>query len=736
MEQYFRAKKGLYIGIGKDESQVIEADLGLGANNPKIRYNATSDKWEYSNDGTTYVEITEIPSDVFLTGTNDMDDILDGATYVKTENNLTDALKTNYDSAYTHSTTTTGNPHNVTKTDVGLENVANADTTNADNISDGTTNAIITLTQETNFETAYSKSHDQDTDTGTSSDDFSIGDGTDTDKTISIDNGDANSPKLKYNASTNKWQYSNDGVVFSDIGSGGSGSAEVVYLEVNQVGHGFDNDFVYNNGTTWAKAQANSDATTATHFAIRIDDDNFQATIIGEVDATGMTDDDSQALTTNTYYFLSQTVAGKLATTEPTTGIKQVVMKTNTTNNATISIEIPFDLAEPSNLAYIDNANNYTINQVYAGTPTFTLNNEIPNKKYVDDEVGTKQDSLTFGIADTNSVVIDSASVATGEYAKFTANGLESRSATEVKTDLSLGNVENTALSTWAGTSNITTLGTITTGTWNGNAIPIANGGTGQATAQSAINALTQVSSATNEYVLTKDTSTGNAIWKASQGGGGTTLAKLQEIYGLLANQNGVNYTGTLNNNTITVHTTAASSKSFFNFSFTNTTTTAQTISLLVDDIVVYKEELNPYENRNLADALHQPYFVADTTIKIQSTSTDIHYNINVIDVLDSELTGFFMLVGNTTGSEQTLKTAGASTKIKLLGEVFSNTDTVNRTITTKINNKLLLNTQTIGVNQGCLAMLNQGKTINSSQTYKITSSSTNVNYLVFGYEG
>lgn len=36
------------------------------------------------------------------------------------------------------------------------------------------------------------------------------------------------------------------------------------------------------------------------------------------------------------------------------------------------------------------------------------------------------------------------------------------------KTSLSLDAVENTALSTWAGTANITTLGTITTGTWNG----------------------------------------------------------------------------------------------------------------------------------------------------------------------------------------------------------------------------------------------------------------------------
>lgn len=39
---------------------------------------------------------------------------------------------------------------------------------------------------------------------------------------------------------------------------------------------------------------------------------------------------------------------------------------------------------------------------------------------------------------------------------------------TLTKSDVGLGNVENTALSTWAGSSNITTLGTIATGVWNG----------------------------------------------------------------------------------------------------------------------------------------------------------------------------------------------------------------------------------------------------------------------------
>lgn len=89
-----------------------------------------------------------------------------------------------------------------------------------------------------------------------------------------------------------------------------------------------------------------------------------------------------------------------------------------------------------------------------------------------------KQAALTFGIANTNAVKIDAADVADNEYARFTANGLESRTIGEIKTELSLakgdvdlGNVENTALSTWAGTTNITTIGTISNGTWQGTAI-------------------------------------------------------------------------------------------------------------------------------------------------------------------------------------------------------------------------------------------------------------------------
>lgn len=60
------------------------------------------------------------------------------------------------------------------------------------------------------------------------------------------------------------------------------------------------------------------------------------------------------------------------------------------------------------------------------------------------------------------------------------AQNVLTRTPSQVKTDIGLSDVENTALSTWAGSSNITTLGTVATGTWSATTIAINKGGTGQ----------------------------------------------------------------------------------------------------------------------------------------------------------------------------------------------------------------------------------------------------------------
>jgi hypothetical protein len=65
------------------------------------------------------------------------------------------------------------------------------------------------------------------------------------------------------------------------------------------------------------------------------------------------------------------------------------------------------------------------------------------------------------------------------------------------KDDVGLGNVENVALSTWPGSTNIRTVGTITAGTWQGTPIAANKGGTGLT---AAVQGDMIYSDATNSY--------------------------------------------------------------------------------------------------------------------------------------------------------------------------------------------------------------------------------------------
>ncbi|WP_146133091.1 beta strand repeat-containing protein [Arcticibacter pallidicorallinus] len=89
--------------------------------------------------------------------------------------------------------------------------------------------------------------------------------------------------------------------------------------------------------------------------------------------------------------------------------------------------------------------------------------------------------------------------------------------AATVKTILGLGNVENTKLSTWIGSSSITTLGTISNGVWGGSTIPVSKGGTGATTAAEAINALLPGQAGNSGKVL--QTNGTAASWVLPSGG-------------------------------------------------------------------------------------------------------------------------------------------------------------------------------------------------------------------------
>ena len=64
-------------------------------------------------------------------------------------------------------------------------------------------------------------------------------------------------------------------------------------------------------------------------------------------------------------------------------------------------------------------------------------------------------------------------------FLKQTSAGATVTVAAVTKSDVGLGNVENTELTTWAGSTNLTTLGTVATGSWHATTIDIAHGGTG-----------------------------------------------------------------------------------------------------------------------------------------------------------------------------------------------------------------------------------------------------------------
>ena len=104
----------------------------------------------------------------------------------------------------------------------------------------------------------------------------------------------------------------------------------------------------------------------------------------------------------------------------------------------------------------------------------------------------------------------------TNKKITYTKNGSNTDvvTASTLKTDMSLNNVENTKLSTWAGSSNITTVGTISSGTWSGTTIAVTKGGTGMTTATN-VNAVVigNSSTATNAMQTVR---TGNGAFYAT----------------------------------------------------------------------------------------------------------------------------------------------------------------------------------------------------------------------------
>lgn len=108
---------------------------------------------------------------------------------------------------------------------------------------------------------------------------------------------------------------------------------------------------------------------------------------------------------------------------------------------------------------------------IYA--PTLSGGTAAATGKYVsgvtvnDHAITVTQADLPTSLASPFALTINNSSGA----AQATYDGSEAVALTLTKAMVGLSNVENTKLSTWAGSTSITTLGTITSGTWNGTKI-------------------------------------------------------------------------------------------------------------------------------------------------------------------------------------------------------------------------------------------------------------------------
>jgi len=95
--------------------------------------------------------------------------------------------------------------------------------------------------------------------------------------------------------------------------------------------------------------------------------------------------------------------------------------------------------------------------------------------------IGSDVQAYDAGLADIAGLAVTNSNFIVGDGANWVAE-----SGATARTSLGLGNVEDTAISTWSGSGNIATVGTVGTGVWSATDVAVAAGGTGASTASDA----------------------------------------------------------------------------------------------------------------------------------------------------------------------------------------------------------------------------------------------------------
>ena len=181
------------------------------------------------------------------------------------------------------------------------------------------------------------------------------------------------------------------------------GGAAGTTAEITQNSHGFVvKDAIYHNGSTWAKAQANSVNTLALGIVTEKTTNTFVVAQSGRFELS------SHGLTVGQWYYLSSSSAGGLVTTEPV--ISQPIVYVEDANTIQIFQYRPTNLLVNGTAAIVPGDNTVTSAKIVNGTIVAAdlADDAVTTAKIADDAVTTAKiadDAITSALIADDAIV-------------------------------------------------------------------------------------------------------------------------------------------------------------------------------------------------------------------------------------------------------------------------------------------------------------------------------------------